>query len=504
MSVFELAGPSLRLRRLRDSARAKHPSVRKQSSATSMCAAGTAQIAGSVTCALMRCQTYDTIGVLAAPMLRFLSHPPSRRHRPLEVEFDAGPERPDRRNRRRQVDPRRGGRAAARRPRVRRPRPDRRGDARPSRRSSRRRTARELIVRREITAQGRSRAFVDGALATSGRAARCCRRGWSSCTASTSIRSCSIPPTHLDLLDAFAGADADARRRSPTRSRAWQRLRDERERLAQRASSEKASRAEFLAFQLAEIDRVGAAAGRRRGAGGDAAGAGQRRAAAAALRRGLRRALRRRRRGARRRSATSGSGRRARRARPAVRAVPRGARRHQVAARGPRVLPARRTPTASTPRRRGCRRSRTAWRCSSAEEEARADARRRDRASATRCGASCDDLEHGDRARRRARRARSPRRAPRYLDGARALSADARRGRGRRSRARSRRSLARPGDGAHAVRGPVRRRARPRRSGRTAGIDDGRVLSSRRTPARTSGRWRGSPRAASCRASCSR
>ena len=50
----------------------------------------------------------------------------------------------------------------------------------------------EVIVRREITAQGRSRAFINGALATAA-ALKDLSRGSSSCTASTSISSCSIP-----------------------------------------------------------------------------------------------------------------------------------------------------------------------------------------------------------------------------------------------------------------------------------------------------------------------
>ena len=58
------------------------------------------------------------------------------------------------------------------------------------------------------------------------------------------------------------------------------------------------------------------------------------------------------------------------------------------------------------------------------------------------------------------------------------------------------------GDGAHPLRGPVQRgRARPR-SVERARASTRPSSSCRRTPARTCGRWRGSSRAASCRASC--
>ena len=50
----------------------------------------------------------------------------------------------------------------------------------------------EILVRREITANGRSRAFINGALATAGELEGAGRRTSSSCTASTSTRRCSI------------------------------------------------------------------------------------------------------------------------------------------------------------------------------------------------------------------------------------------------------------------------------------------------------------------------
>jgi DNA repair protein RecN (Recombination protein N) len=118
--------------------------------------------------------------------------------------------------------------------------------------------AREIILRREITSQGRSRAFIDGALATS-----------------ASLRELSSTlvdlhgqhehqmlldsSTHIDLLDEFAGLTAERAGLADAFS-GWQRARDERERLAA-AQREDAARLEFLSFQLTEIERVAPSAG---------------------------------------------------------------------------------------------------------------------------------------------------------------------------------------------------------------------------------------------------
>ena len=88
---------------------------------------------------------------------------------------------------------------------------------------------REILLRREITAQGRSRAFIDGALATS-----------------ASLRELSSvlvdlhgqhehqllldPSSHLDLLDEFAGVDSE-RFAVAAAFVEWQKLRDERSRI---------------------------------------------------------------------------------------------------------------------------------------------------------------------------------------------------------------------------------------------------------------------------------
>ena len=116
----------------------------------------------------------------------------------------------------------------------------------------------ELIVRREISAQGRSRAFVDGALVTGG-ALRELAGGLVDLHGQHEHQVLLDPAAHLDLLDEFAGLTP---RRDDVAAafRAWQQIRDERQRLAD-SERQKSSRAEFLAFQLAEIDRAAPQAG---------------------------------------------------------------------------------------------------------------------------------------------------------------------------------------------------------------------------------------------------
>ena len=111
----------------------------------------------------------------------------------------------------------------------------------------------ELIVRREVSAQGRSRAFVNSSLVT---------------TAALRDRIGSLvdlhgqhehqvlldPAAHLDLLDEFAGL-AGARADVGAAFREWQQINEERRRIAER-DRQNASRTEFIAFQLSEIDRA--------------------------------------------------------------------------------------------------------------------------------------------------------------------------------------------------------------------------------------------------------
>ena len=112
---------------------------------------------------------------------------------------------------------------------------------------------REMIVRREISAQGRSRAMIDGVLSTSAALREAC--GWLVDLHGQHEHQVLLDPTtHLDLLDEFA--ELGAMRCAAAEAFAeWQRIRTERERLLT-GEREKASRAEFLRFQLAEIDRV--------------------------------------------------------------------------------------------------------------------------------------------------------------------------------------------------------------------------------------------------------
>jgi DNA repair protein RecN (Recombination protein N) len=111
---------------------------------------------------------------------------------------------------------------------------------------------REVILRREVSTQGRSRAFIDGVLATS-----------------SSLRELSHelvdlhgqhehqmlldPSSHLDVLDAYAKVDLE-RADVANAFAAWQAIEAERARLDVN-ERERASRIEFITFQLDEIER---------------------------------------------------------------------------------------------------------------------------------------------------------------------------------------------------------------------------------------------------------
>lgn len=112
---------------------------------------------------------------------------------------------------------------------------------------------RELIVRREISSQGRSRASVDGTLTTSTALRDLCG-GLVDLHGQHEHQVLLDPAAHLDLLDEFAGVSAERADVATAFSR-WQQIRAERERLLT-GEREKAARAEFLSFQAAEIERV--------------------------------------------------------------------------------------------------------------------------------------------------------------------------------------------------------------------------------------------------------
>ena len=116
----------------------------------------------------------------------------------------------------------------------------------------------EVIVRREISAQGRSRAMIDGALVTTAALRDACG-GLVDLHGQHEHQRLLDPATHLDLLDHF-GALGDQRAGVATAFGEWQRLRAERERLLT-GERERAARAEFMRFQLAEIDRIAPRAG---------------------------------------------------------------------------------------------------------------------------------------------------------------------------------------------------------------------------------------------------
>src|SRR5688572_5400320 len=80
---------------------------------------------------------------------------------------------------------------------------------------------RELIVRREMTSQGRSRSFIDGALATAG-ALRALAQQLVELHGQHEHQALLDPETHLPALDAYAGVEALAEETSA----AWATLRE--------------------------------------------------------------------------------------------------------------------------------------------------------------------------------------------------------------------------------------------------------------------------------------
>jgi DNA repair protein RecN (Recombination protein N) len=111
----------------------------------------------------------------------------------------------------------------------------------------------EMIVRREVSSQGRSRATIDGALATSGSLREVCG-GLVDLHGQHEHQLLLDPAAHLELLDEFASA-APERLAVASAFDALQSIRAERDRLLT-GEREKASRADFLSFQLTEIERV--------------------------------------------------------------------------------------------------------------------------------------------------------------------------------------------------------------------------------------------------------
>ena len=112
----------------------------------------------------------------------------------------------------------------------------------------------ELVVRRDISSQsGRSRAFMNGALVTS-TVLRDAAAQLVDLHGQHEHQVLLDPASHLDLLDAFAGLEAERERVGEAFARI-QALTSERDRLATDLR-EKARREEYLQFQLTEIRRA--------------------------------------------------------------------------------------------------------------------------------------------------------------------------------------------------------------------------------------------------------
>jgi len=113
--------------------------------------------------------------------------------------------------------------------------------------------ARELIVRREISSQGRSRSFIDGALATAA-ALRDLSSRLVELHGQHEHQSLLDPLAHLPLLDEYAGLTAVA----ADVAAAWASVRTRREQLerSRMDAREKAARLDLIAFQLGEIEKA--------------------------------------------------------------------------------------------------------------------------------------------------------------------------------------------------------------------------------------------------------
>src|ERR1051326_8615312 len=111
--------------------------------------------------------------------------------------------------------------------------------------------ASDLIVRREISAQGRSRAFIDDALATTA-ALRDLGARFVDLHGQHEHQALLDPAEHVELLDAFLGR-VDLRARAADDFAAWRAATSALER-TQLNEREKRARIEIASFQLQEID----------------------------------------------------------------------------------------------------------------------------------------------------------------------------------------------------------------------------------------------------------
>jgi DNA repair protein RecN (Recombination protein N) len=111
----------------------------------------------------------------------------------------------------------------------------------------------ELLVRREITAQGRSRAFINDALVTASALKELSSR-LIELHGQHEHQTLLDPTTHLAVLDAFGGL---TRLAAPVAD-AFDRMRDAKDALerTRRLAADRGARQELVAFQLAELDRI--------------------------------------------------------------------------------------------------------------------------------------------------------------------------------------------------------------------------------------------------------
>src|SRR5215210_8005248 len=105
----------------------------------------------------------------------------------------------------------------------------------------------EIIVRREVTAQGRSRAFVNGSLVSAG-ALKDMAGGLIELHGQHEHHTLLDPSTHLTALDTFGNLEGDAATVRDAFS-AWRAARDELESLAA-AARDRESRHDLASFQL--------------------------------------------------------------------------------------------------------------------------------------------------------------------------------------------------------------------------------------------------------------
>src|SRR5262252_5821619 len=111
----------------------------------------------------------------------------------------------------------------------------------------------ELLVRREITAQGRSRAFVNGALATAGGLRDLSSR-LVELHGQHEHQTLLDPSSHLDVVDSV-GALQKLTMPVAEAFASWENARTELARL-QKAAVDRQNRQDMLTFQVAELDRA--------------------------------------------------------------------------------------------------------------------------------------------------------------------------------------------------------------------------------------------------------